>query len=283
MITSIGSYMGMTFDDEVFTYLTDDFGGHPFIIRQICSKLFNQIKNNKSKHITKYFYSEKRELLTKSIYDYLDLIIIILKEKYPLEYELLEYLSQDDFETFNDYANTSNELIAHLLGYGLIKEEYSNYHFRIKSIKPYIKEKSIIDVIPSTKEAKWSMISEKRNNLETNLRTIVKQTLRSNFGIEDGKNKFISILSNKHKYENMGFNDIFKSHLYFEDLRKIIEKEWEVFKKIFNNDKTIFSRHMELVNKYRIDAHANEIDNSTMGLVLSSLQWLTKQIEDYID
>ncbi len=153
----------------------------------------------------------------------------------------------------------------------------------VKSIKPYIKEKSIIDVIPSTKEAKWSMISEKRNNLETNLRTIVKQTLRSNFGIEDGKNKFISILSNKHKYENMGFNDIFKSHLYFEDLRKIIEKEWEVFKKIFNNDKTIFSRHMELVNKYRIDAHANEIDNSTMGLVLSSLQWLTKQIEDYID
>ena len=283
MITSIGSYMGMTLDDEVFTYLTDDFGGHPFIIRQICSKLFNLIKNNNSKHITKFFYSEKQEILTKSIYDYLDLIIIILKEKYPLEYELLEYLSKDDIKTFNEYANESNELIAHLLGYGLIKEENSNYHFRLKSIKPYINEKSIIDVIPSTKEAKWSMISEKRNILETNLRLIVKQTLRSNFGIEDGKNKFISILSNKSKYENMGFNDIFKSHLYFEDLRKIIEKEWEVFKKIFNNDKTIFSRHMELVNKYRVDAHANEIDNPTMGLVLSSLQWINSQIKDYID
>lgn len=284
MITSIGLYMGMSFDEEVFTYLTDDFGGHPFIIRQICSKLFNEIKtNNTNKYISKYFYEERREELTKSIYDYLDLIIIILKEKYPLEYELLEYLAQDDSKTFDEYANESIEIIEHLLGYGLIKKNSSNYHFKIKSIKPYIKEKSTISAIPTTREAKWAKISEMRNSLEIDLRLLIKQTLRSNYGVQEAKNKFLSILSNKSKYDNMAFNDIFKSHLYFEDLRKIIEKEWAIFEKIFNKDKGIFSRHMEMINKYRIDAHANEIDDATVGLVFSSIKWIDNKTKDYID
>jgi hypothetical protein len=286
MITSIGLYMGMDFDEEIFTYLTDDFGGHPFIIRQICSKLFNEIKNNSSnnnKHISKYFYEERRESLTKSIYDYLDLIIIILKDKYPLEYELLEHLAEDDTKTFDEYANESIEIIEHLLGYGLIKKNSSTYHFKIKSIKPYIKEKSSINSIPRTMAAKWSKISEKRNSLETDLRLLIKQVLRINYGIEEGKKKFLAILSNKSKYENISFNDMFKSHLYFEDLRKIIEKEWQIFDKIFNKDKTIFSRHMEIINSHRSDAHANEIDDSTMGLVLSSIQWMDNKTKEYVD
>ncbi len=44
MVSTIGNYMGMRFDDEIYTYLTDDFGGHPFIIRQVCSHLFKEKK-----------------------------------------------------------------------------------------------------------------------------------------------------------------------------------------------------------------------------------------------
>jgi hypothetical protein len=131
--------------------------------------------------------------------------------------------------------------------------------------------------------AKWSKISEKRNSLETDLRLLIKQVLRINYGIEEGKKKFLAILSNKSKYENISFNDMFKSHLYFEDLRKIIEKEWQIFDKIFNKDKTIFSRHMEIINSHRSDAHANEIDDSTMGLVLSSIQWMDNKTKEYVD
>lgn len=283
MITSIGSYMGMTFDEEVFTYITDDFGGHPFIIRQICSKLFNEIKMSGKKYVSKYYYNDRREELTKSIYDYLDLIITILKEKYSFEYELLEYLALDDHKTFKEYASTSSEIIEHLLGYGLIKRDNLNYHFKIKSIQPYIKEQSNINAIPSTKEAKWAKISESRNSLETNLRTIVKQTLRSSYGVDEAKDRFLSVLCNKQQYQNMSFNDIFSSHLYFEDIRKSIEKEWGIFGKIFNNDKSVFSRHMEIINKNRVDAHANEIDDATMGVLLASLQWIKGNIKDYLD
>lgn len=96
MVSTIGNYMGMSFDDEIYTYLTDDFGGHPFIIRQVCSHLFKEKKGLKSISITKYEYERKREEINNSIVDYLDLIITVLRERYPDEYQLIEYLAAGD-------------------------------------------------------------------------------------------------------------------------------------------------------------------------------------------
>jgi uncharacterized protein YuzB (UPF0349 family) len=39
MVRGIGKYMGLSFDQGVFSYLAQRFGGHPFLIRKACSHL----------------------------------------------------------------------------------------------------------------------------------------------------------------------------------------------------------------------------------------------------
>ncbi len=55
-----------------------------------------------------------------------------------------------------------------------------------------------------------------------------------------------------------------KADIYIEDIRKNIEKEWNVFENIFGKDKESFSVAMKAINKYRADAHAKPINKDEM-------------------
>lgn len=286
MVETIGSYMGMKFDNEVYTYLTDDFGGHPFLIRQVCSKIFKEKKGNKEYRLTKFDYENKRTQLNHGVIDYLDLIISILRERYPEEYELIEYLASGDHETFNEFYAMSEKVIEHLIGYGLITNSGENFHFTIKSIEKYIKECSQIKNKPSTQKEKLLRICELRNELEVNLRKIVNRTLKYKHGIEKAKEKFTSIISPPSRQKQLltlNYNEIFKSSLYFEDLRKVVEKNWIDFEDIFNRDKGKFKQYMSFINSHRADAHANNIQDEDLAILEISVNWLNDRITDYID
>jgi hypothetical protein len=40
---------------------------------------------------------------------------------------------------------------------------------------------------------------------------------------------------------------------------------------------------MTYVNKHRYDAHANDITDDEIGILLIALQWLQKQVNEYLD
>lgn len=286
MVNTIGYYMGMSFDDEVYTYLTDDFGGHPFLIRQVCSRLFKDKKTTKQVHISKFNYESKREILNKSITDYLSLIITVLKEKYTDEFELLEYLAKEDYDTFNEFYQLSSTLIEHLTGYGLIAPSDISFTFTIKSLKPYLIESLRIKSKPTSFTDKIVRVTTLRNTLEMELRKLIKQNLKYKLGVEEAKSKFIEIISppsRQKQLQSLNYNDIFNSKLYYEDLRKVIEKNWELFKTIFNNEKTKFNQYMEFINSHRVDAHANEIDDDNLAVLEIAVAWLNNRVSDYTD
>ena len=58
MVKNIGNYMGLDFDEEIFTFLTDDFGGHPFLIRQICSRIHQETSTKRPIKVSKLYYKE---------------------------------------------------------------------------------------------------------------------------------------------------------------------------------------------------------------------------------
>lgn len=70
--------------------------------------------------------------------------------------------------------------------------------------------------------------------------------------------------------------------LYFEDLRKIINKHWDTFRHIFGPDQNVFSRRMETVNKYRADAHATNISMEELTFFRLSINALEEQIGEFI-
>ena len=62
---------------------------------------------------------------------------------------------------------------------------------------------------------------------------------------------------------------------------KVISKEWNYCENIFGNDKAIFNSHMTIINKYRVDSHAKNIDDNEMALFRISITKLENQLENY--
>lgn len=285
MVNSIGNYMGIRFEEEIYTYLTDDFGGHPFLIRQVCSRMIKSINESRPLTIKKYWYLNERDKLNTSIQDYISLIVTILRERYKDEYELLEYLSVGDNKTFREFADLSRSMIEHLEGYGLIKEEGNAFYFRIKAVEEYVREHSLIKKKLNTKEEKWQSICLQRNTLETDLRNLIKIILKSRMSSIQFKEVIIEILDQerKRKFSESTTDQIINTGLYFDDLRKIIIKNWEYFSHIFKSDRNKFETNMTVINQQRgADCHAKDIDDNSMNIFQISVQTLQKQVDEVL-
>lgn len=286
MINYIGQYMGIKFEKEVATYLTDYFGGHPFLIRQFCSQLHKHLDDkNKPRPlvISKNFYTTNIKQLSTNLIDYIDLIIQVLVDRYPEEYELLEHLANGEETTFHEFAKNSREWIQHLVGYGLIIEDENRFFFRINMVKDLIKSKTSKRKMPTSLEAKWEFISRDRNSFESELRKIVKLLLKTTLGAKNAREQIINSMSKanqKSKALMLSYDDIFEKELYFSDLKRTIESNWTIFEKIFKSDQQKFSIFMDLANKNRVDAHANEISEDEFNITISAIHWLNQCLKE---
>lgn len=283
MISSIGNYMGLKFDEEIFSMLADDYGGHPFLIRHVCSLINKDVSMERPYKVTKYDYKHKKKEYDSKISSYIESIISVLKRYYPEEYKLLEILIIYGNDKFKEQLQFYENAINHLLGYGILKKSNGNYFVTIEAVTDYIKMKFEYKKIADTKEARWEEVTVHRNNIEESLRKVILMNLSMNFGKKNVKNKVLEIidLQRKDKIQNLELNDIFKNELYLLDLKKIIVKNWDKFDKIFM-DKVKFETFIDLINKMRIDAHAKTISDDDMALLRICFKWFEDILEDVI-
>jgi len=287
MISNLGKIMGLSFDDTIFSKLKEDFGGHPFLIRQVCSQIHKNVDAERPARVDKIIYEKAKSDYNKGNSTYNEMILEVLKNFYNDEYQMLEFLAIDDLATFKDFATISSTYTAHLLGYGIIDENNGEYHFKIESIKDYLSEKKKYKRIKLTLRDKQQEISERRNKIEPKLRSITRTILFSKYGENDAKKIVLKIMGTdrERKYYASSLKDIFdgnKSIVFFEDIRKVISKEWGLFENIFGKDKNDFNTYMNNVNKYRIDTHAKTITDDEMSLFRVSITKLEKQIDNYL-
>ncbi|WP_091266643.1 hypothetical protein [Gillisia sp. Hel1_33_143] len=285
MVFTIGNYMGLEFEEEIITYLTEDYGGHPFLIRQICSMIHNDTPDERPIKVTNYYYQENKEKFDRALIDYIDLIVQVLNNWYPEEYKLLELLAIDDKSKFKEIVNNSDKIINHLIGYNLIEKTENDYFIRIKAVQDYLKANSEILKSVHSKEEKWKVITELRGNAEISLKRILVLSIKILYGRIKGKEIFLKIIeSNSSRYkrlEALNLEQIFsdEGELYFEDYRKFITKNWSEYDKIFG-DKQLFDTYMTMINSNRIDAHAKSIDDSIFQTLVISLKWINNKLND---
>jgi len=148
MVSSIGSYMGMDFEESIYQRLVNDFGGSPFLIRQACSFLHKNYGQKKPFQVSLNYYESQKESIDKSLGSSIDLILETLKARYNNEYELLKYLAIGDKETFLHFIKESRTYIDHVEKYGLIIGENENYKFCIKAVEDRLKEIAFIHSNP---------------------------------------------------------------------------------------------------------------------------------------
>lgn len=283
MVSSIGNYMGLKFEDEIFTNLADDYGGHPFLVRHVCSLINEDIKFERPYQVTKYFYRQKKQEYDTKIENYIELILAILKKWYPEEYDLLELFVSKGNDEFIKVIYNYDRVINHMLGYGILKKDNGNYFITIKAIETYVNNRVKRKGDINTKEGVWKEVTVRRNLLEERLRKIVLMILSTNFGKKKAKERVLEIVeqSRREKLANIDINKIFTDELYLLDLKKVITKDWTCFEKLFN-DRTKFEIFIDYINEHRIDAHSKTIAKDDLAILLIAFEWFENIIEDII-
>lgn len=281
MSRKLGRRMGIKFDETVYSKLTDDFGGHPFLMRHVCS-LISKGVSEQERPVTlgrKSFKQGKDDFLLNHS-NYLEMIISVLRDFYSEEYEMLTLLANDDIDTFNEFADLHPSYTSHLIGYGLIKKDHSGYDFNIDAVKEYILNQARFKKIGMSIEEMWAEISVRRNAAETKLRRLVKLLMRANMGAAGAKQEILRIFGGvrKDKLNKLTYSDLFdasKSEIYFSDLSKIISKHWDVFQNTFEKTKKEVFDQLEFINQSRADAHAKDLSEeqfSYFRVCMSSLE-----------
>ncbi|WP_322923652.1 hypothetical protein [Paenibacillus campi] len=288
MVKKLGSFMGLIFDEALYSKLTEDYGGHPFLIRHLCSLINSMDKTERPIEISRLLYEKAKNEFDAKYIDYLDMILEVLREFYNEEYKMLEYLALGDYDTFKKHAVQSNSLTNHLKGYGIIEETREGYDFKIDAVKTFLIQKNQYRKVGLSNEQKQQEISLRRNQLEPNLRKIIRLQLKAEYGENNAKDKVLNYFggSRKNKYSVMTYRELFdpnKVEIYYEDLRIIINKEWSVFEHIFSRNREKFNLNMEYVNKYRTDAHAKDISDEDFTWFRVCVKWLEEHTDDFLD
>ncbi len=265
MVTKLGDYMGLKFDTLISAKLTEDFGGHPFLIRQMCSQINKLARLERPVKIEKVLYNRAKEEFVLHSQEYLEMMIQVLFQWYPDEYDMLRFLAQGDIESFNALALDHSNYTRHLVGYGLVQKSADGYAFNLEAIAKLLRDRHKNERLNLSQEEKVQEISQRRNKIEKDLRTLVKNVLKISKGPKKGAEAVISSVPDNRKLGMQGkdLNNLLdrdRSPLFFLELINIIKREWELFENVFPMEKAKVLFLLEEINaKGRPDAHAKSI------------------------
>ncbi|MEE4372671.1 ATP-binding protein [Pseudomonas alliivorans] len=289
MIETLSSYMGISVDEDIYSYLTREFGGHPFLIRQACSYIKSILDKGHSRHIDRKLYDQAiLDFSGDAGHSYCEMVVGVLSEQYQDEYTMLTYLARGDDIEFSGLANSDPAYTNHLIGYGVISKSDSGYDFKIDAVKKHLAAKNRYKKLNLNQPEKLAEISKRRNAVELRLRKLVGQILRSRLGETKAKDHIVSKYNSaqQKKCEKLTFRELFDStqnKIYFDDLRGLMQRTWEDdFRNVFSEDIEKFNARMVLLNSIgRSDAHANTVSDADMESFRGAMSWLELKIDEY--
>lgn len=289
MVTKLGAYMGLKFDPSICVKLFEELGGHPFLIRQMCSLLHTSIKGERPLTVDKATYNKTLIEFNAQSDEFLNMMLTVLQEWYPDEYEMLTYLANGEYESFEELALNHSQYTKHLIGYGLIQQGTGGYAFNLDILSNHLSNKHKHQKINLSNEEKLSEISSRRNNLEKNLRFIIRTVLKANLGNVKAKEKVLAAIPSGRRDKLVGKSlseilDKGDSPLFFLDLKNIMNNNWDIFQNIFELEKQKVIFILDDINSIgRPDAHAKEISKDDFSQLRLHFQKMEPIIAEFID
>lgn len=288
MVRRLGKIMGLQFDEAIYGRLTDDFGGHPYLIRHVCSVVNKLSQNERPVRVDKSLYDQAVKTFLRDYNHFMEMILSVLKEFFPDEYEMLRMLARGDEATFKEFAALSPLYTNHLLGYGILQEVNGRYSFKIETIRLFMEAREKHKKLHLTDEEKWAEVSERRNVIEKKLRKVCRMQLKAQTGEATARTTVTALLGEPRasRVAGLAYVDLFdgnKSGIYFTDLIKIINKAWDCFKNVFGTNKDEWVRYLNCVNDLRIDAHAKDITEAEFQMFRISADRLETVLEAFLD
>ncbi|MBR3059217.1 MAG: ATP-binding protein [Oscillospiraceae bacterium] len=287
MVSAIGGHLGLFFEEEVYSKLVDDYGGHPFLTRQVCSKINADVLNNKEHRpfcVSKYSYEKQAPDYRSKLEGVIQQILGVLEDFYPPEYELLKVLALDGSAAFKKKLSFGDSSIAHLLGYCLITRDHGDYYIRIKTVASYLNEKHKYEKTLDNASEKRARITVRRGLIEEKLRRIIQANLTLKYG-KKAKEHMISIVKNattdknqEAKLQSKEFKEAMQE-LYFSQLKVLMLKDWNSYQALFV-DKVKFEQFFDIINSHRADAHAKSLDEEDEAILNYAFKFFEKALEE---
>lgn len=290
MVSNIGRHLGLSFDEEIFAKLVDDYGGHPFLTRQVCSKINNELLREKQIRpykVSKYTYEKRSTDYRTQMEAVFAQILGVLEDYYPNEYELLKILALDGSDKFKRKLPYGDSSISHLLGYCLVRCVNDDYYIRIKSIGDYLIHQNPYDITLTDDVERREQIVRRRSIIENAMRGLIASQLRIKYG-KKAREQLIQKINGtttdktqEPKIKEAPDLAHAMQELYFSQLKELILKDWKDYNTIFI-DRVKFEQFFETINKFRkVDAHSSSISDEDNAILHIAFKYFEdKLLED---
>lgn len=304
MARTIGRYTGIKFNHHVYPYLTEKYGGHPFLIRLACSEVWRVINTTDPEKLTPVSIENFREIsedIKKRVAPAMKDILLSLVWWYPEEYELLQILAAGDKKFLKEYLNEKGEDVTKFIRYGILKEyaeefaitdlrEFLNQYgegYKME-LSPFTRADMPPQVLPEVPDLeKLGHLFNKKCEVEINLRraVILYLGVKHNWDPQKIANGMIKGL--KARYDRKKPAELFVGRqpqevvntLYTLDLKEIILNNWDIFGVLFDKNKARFAMNMDTLNKARrVDSHTKPISSDEMVEFDNSYSWLLARL-----
>ena len=278
MVRRISRYMGLRCDEGLYQRLTEEYGGHPYLVRHACSHLARKV-DVRPGELSAAMFEREREHIAVALERNVRQILNVLAIWYPDEYELLRILAQGDRKTFVDFARHSASFTEHVEGYGLVRDARGDPRLRIGLVRQLLTKAEVsLGDAGEDEEAVLSEISRRRNGVEVGLRGVLRDGLRFHVG-KKAADSVLKALTEERRaiVAQFGYEGLW-SELYFSELIAILKRNWDAFQTFLAADQTQVMQWLEQINRCRADAHAKQLSGDDLAFLRVSLRRMEEML-----
>lgn len=270
MVNTLGGYMGIKFNKDCVYQMTNSCGGHPYLIKLLCSCIHQYVQKNHMERpleIERPVYDAAAKEFEKSngANSFFSMILNILATNYPKEYESLKHLALYDDNVV--YELKDNDSLSHLIGYGLVECSHDHYSIRYDMIRDYLTDHYKYEREGLSVEEQGDEIERRVSRAENSLRKLIRQVLLFSHGREEARDIVldeIRVNSDDKAYDKaltLNYKQLFdpsKNTIYLTLLMNIILDNYEDFRNLPGfEDESVIKNNMKVLNyTRRVPAHA---------------------------
>jgi hypothetical protein len=297
MTRTLGRYMGLQFDEDVYDYLVERYGGHALMTREACSHAWKSLVEGAAlpHRFTRAELVKGEEVRERRMYALAENVLDLLKNWYRNEWDMLVALANGEEEFFRQVAREEPSWIEHLLQYGLVEE--SPLRLRIPLLGSHLRrrEQSASAPRPAAAPEDASFVDaladhgRLRNRLEPKLRRFIRRQLQAHVGP-----KWIGVVldsvptEERRKFEGVDKDEILRDRLLFSHLINVLDTQWKYFTVLEAGDpaKALKKHHvrvlLDYVNANRQDAHAKPLESAETHALRLAVRALENAIDTYL-
>lgn len=307
MVRTIGRYMGLSFQEDIYGWLFRQFGGHPFLVRKACSLACKKAKKKSGDLVELIDFTSRQKWLDEQMGRDIPNILVVLAQHYPDEYDYLLSLAKGEYEWIQFIHAEEPQELKHVLDYNVVSEVDGKITFVTEVLERFLATSgeslrqavqtlsegstpTRYDDLPSPDQLKlWARIGQARNSVEPRLRALLHRALLFKYGEKKALHQVMDKFSAEKQKTLIGYSlaQIFRGEskaLYLKDLKEIAMQEWDLVKHVFGDDKKGFEYVVDILNSEgRADAHANPVTENSVAQIESMAQNLIQQMAPYLE